>query len=116
MAATSTVYLLHFEPAYAAPIGDTGRVKRADHYLGSTAGSVEDRLRDHLEGRGSPLVRAAHLAGCTISVVRTAPGGRQIERRLKRRHHHAAYCHRCTARPVPFGAIFTRTGRSEVAA
>ena len=96
MSRTSTVYLLHFEPAYVAPIGDTGRLKLAGHYLGSCAGDPADRLADHLAGRGSPLVRAAVAAGCAVTVVRTWRGGRLEERRLKRRHRHADYCPLCS--------------------
>jgi hypothetical protein len=44
-----TVYVLHFEPAY----------KHAQHYVGWTAGEVTERIAVHLQGRGSPLVRAA---------------------------------------------------------
>lgn len=104
MTATSTVYLLHFEPAYRAPIGDTGRVKVAGHYLGSTAGTAEARLDEHLHGRGSPLVRAAVAAGCAIELVAIGAGDKKAERRLKRRHHHAAYCPRCSVQPKPLCA------------
>jgi len=94
MARTSTVYLLHFEPPYRAATV-TGGVKVAGHYLGSTVQSVEARLREHLEGRGSPLVRAAVAAGSVVTVTRTWKGGRQLERQLKRRHRHASYCEAC---------------------
>lgn len=104
MSSTTTLYLLHFSPAYRAPIGDTGRVKVAGHYLGSTASSVDDRLAEHLQGRGSPLVRAAHLAGCRVEVVATGAGDKKAERQLKRRHQHSAYCPRCTNRPKPLCA------------
>jgi hypothetical protein len=104
VSSTSTLYLLHFEPAYQAPIGDTGLVKVAGHYLGSTAGSAEARLAEHLAGRGSPLVRAAVAAGCAIELVAIGAGDKKAERRLKRRHQHSVYCPRCSSSPKPLSA------------
>lgn len=98
MARTRTIYLLHFEPPYEAPIGETGRVKRAGHYLGSCSGSVEERLALHLAGRGSPLVRAAVAAGSDVTVAATWLGGRQEERKVKNQHHHARRCPICRRR------------------
>lgn len=95
MGRTSTIYLLHFTPPYRAPIGTTGRVKIAGHYLGSTAGTVADRLATHLAGQGSPLVRAAVAAGCTVEVAASWPGGRNEEKRIKRSRHHARLCPLC---------------------
>lgn len=94
MARTSTVYLLHFQPVYAVPTA-AGWTKTAGHYLGSTRGDPYDRLHAHVRGQGSPLVRAAVLAGCTVYIVRTWPGGRDLERRLKRQRHHARFCPEC---------------------
>lgn len=71
---SGTVYLLHFEPAY----------KHARHYLGFTPGDVEDRVRDHVCGRGARLVEVAVNAGCSIQLARTWTGGRTTERQLKR--------------------------------
>jgi len=95
MGRTSTIYLLHFEPAYEAPIGETGRVKRAQHYLGSCSGSVQERFERRLAGRGSPLVRAAVATGCEVTIATTWPGGRDDEREAKRGHRHARYCPIC---------------------
>jgi len=97
---TSTIYVLHFTPPYVAPIGDTGRVKVAGHYVGSCAGDPEERLAVHLSGAGSPLVRAAVAAGCVVTIAATMPGGRQEERRLKAVRHHARWCPLCRARPL----------------
>lgn len=99
------LYLLHFDPPYRAPIGDTGRVKVAGHYLGSTSGTVDDRLAAHLQGRGSPLVRAAHLAGCRVDVVAVGVGDKTAERQLKRRHRHAVYCPLCSRSPKALAAV-----------
>ena len=100
MSRTSTIYVLHFEPAYEAPIGTTGRVKTAGHYIGSCSGAVADRVAQHTAGRGSPLVRAAIAAGCEVVLAATMPGGRDDERRVKQGHHHARYCPLCTERPA----------------
>lgn len=86
-----TVYLLHFDPGL--PI--TG-ARVARHYLGWTEGDVDERVRLHLTGRGSPLVRAAVAAGCTITLARTWPSvDRHFERRLKRRHEAPRLCPQC---------------------
>ena len=95
------MYLLHFEPTYSAPIGETGRTKKAGHYLGSTGKSVDERLAEHLAGAGSPLVLAAHRAGCSIRVAASGAGDKTIERQLKRRHRHSAYCPVCSRSPRP---------------
>lgn len=104
MSSTTTLYLLHFTPAYRAPIAGTDRVKVAGHYLGSTAAPVEDRLAEHLAGRGSPLVRAAVAAGCVVELVAVGAGTKRDERRLKRRHQHSTYCPRCSSSPKPLSA------------
>jgi hypothetical protein len=96
---TTTVYLLHFTPAYTVPTV-TGGTKRAGHYLGSCAGDPHARLAEHLAGRGSPLVRAAVAAGCRVQLVRTWPGSRVEERQLKRGRRHAALCPLCSRRPI----------------
>jgi len=95
MARTRIVYLLHFDPPYRAPIGDTGRFKTAGHYLGSTAGSAQQRLAEHVAGQGSPLVKAAVAAGSRILLAGIWPGGRADERKMKRSHHHARRCLYC---------------------
>lgn len=96
MGRTSTIYLLHFEPPYVAAIGETGRVKTAGHYLGSTGGDVAKRMAEHVAGQGSPLVRAAVRSGSVIHLAATWPGGRDDERKAKRGHHHARRCPFCT--------------------
>lgn len=79
------VYLLHFEPA----------LRHARHYMGS-AEDVEKRVQQHLCGQGSPLVKAAALAGCKVTVVRVwKGGGRELEAKLKNIQHNADYCPVC---------------------
>ncbi|MCC6170046.1 MAG: endonuclease [Caldilineaceae bacterium] len=82
------LYLLHFEPP----------LRHARHYLGYTADSRR-RLQQHLSGHGSPLVRAALAAGCTVTLVRTWPNGtRTLERKLKNRKHGPRLCPICNPR------------------
>jgi len=102
---TSTIYLLHFEPPYRAPIGETGRFKSAAHYLGSCEGDPAARLLEHLTGKGSPLVRAAVRAGCNVTIAATWPGGRVDERRVKRQHNHRRRCPICRSRPAAPKAV-----------
>jgi predicted GIY-YIG superfamily endonuclease len=86
MTSIGTVYLLHF----AAP--GPGRVR---HYLGWTT-DLGARLERHLAGRGSRLLRAVVAVGVSWRLARTWVGaGRQLERRLKRRHQHARLCPLC---------------------
>ena len=100
MSATSTIYVLHFDPPYTAGIGDTGRTKTAGHYVGSCAGDVLERVEQHIAGTGSPLVRAAVAAGSKVLLAATMPGGRQDERRIKRTHHRERWCPYCTPAPL----------------
>jgi hypothetical protein len=88
---TTTVYLLCFAPG----IPKGSQRGHARHYLGSCAGSPEDRLVTHLAGLGSPLVSAAVDAGLDVEIVRTWAGSRQLERQLKRRKNLPALCPRC---------------------
>jgi hypothetical protein len=89
---TTTVYLICFHPGI--PRGD--RPGNACHYLGSTSYlDAAARLREHLAGTGSPLVKAAHDRGLHPEIVATWTGSRQTERAMKRRHRLAHYCPRC---------------------
>jgi hypothetical protein len=80
-----TVYVLHFEPAY----------KHARHYVGWTEGDVTERIAVHLQGRGSPLIRAAVSAGVDVQLAATYEGTRYLERRLKSWHHTGRFCAIC---------------------
>ena len=87
-----TVYLLHLEPGL--PI--TGN-RVARHYPNFTEFDVEERVGEHLRGRGSPLIAAVLAASGSVSVERTWAGvDRGFERRLKRRHETPRLCPRCT--------------------
>ena len=70
----------------------------AAHYLGwATAGTADDRVREHLDGSGSPLVRAAVGAGRTVRLVLTRAGTKREERALKARHNLRPLCPECRA-------------------
>lgn len=81
-----TVYLVHFAQPFS----------HARHYLGWTAGPVEDRVRRHREGKGAKLLKAVTEAGIAWEVVATFPNvDRHFERRLKNRNGHSRFCPRC---------------------
>jgi hypothetical protein len=61
---SGTVYVLRFELAYT----------HARHYLGWTEGEVTERIAAHLQGRGSPLIRAAVAAGVEVQLAATYQG------------------------------------------
>jgi hypothetical protein len=87
------VYLLHFARPY----------HHAQHYLGWSPRLMR-RLLAHVTGHGSPLVAAAVGAGIAVTLARTWPGGRAVERALKRRKRHRAFCPLCAgARPAAIG-------------
>jgi hypothetical protein len=80
------VYLVHLEPPY----------KHARHYLGFTGDRLDLRMEEHRKGRGSPLLRAAHLAGSRILVVHVWPkGDRTFERSLKWKKNTPRLCPVC---------------------
>lgn len=83
------VYLLHIEPPLA----------HASHYVGFT---VDDephaRVAQHLAGQGTPLVRAALVAGSVVTLEGwwpTCAGGRHLERTIKMQKNTARLCPRC---------------------
>ena len=82
-----TVYLLHFsEPFY-----------HAQHYVGFTAThNAEARLSEHLDGLGSPLVRAVASRGIVVVVAREwGNQTRDFERRLKQAKNTRRFCPKC---------------------
>jgi hypothetical protein len=67
------IYLLHFEPRY----------QHAGHYLGFSD-NIQERVGLHRDGKsGVRMLKAASQAGCVMFLVRTWPGGRKDERRMK---------------------------------
>ena len=92
-----TVYVLHFDPPY----------KHASHYIGfTTSEDGRGRVFEHLRKQGSPLVKAALLAGSSITVAHVFQGDtadRNFERQLKNRKDVANWCPCCGrgTRPIP---------------
>jgi len=79
---SGAVYLLHFEPSF----------KHAGRYVGWTGvtddesplAAVQARYRQHVTGKGSPLVKAAVEAGCAVVIARVwADRDRHFERSIK---------------------------------
>lgn len=81
------VYLFHFETPVAG---------RAQHYLGVTK-NLAFRMKQHRNGTGSPLVKAALAAGILVHLAATWEGGRDLERAFKRRHNNRKLCPICRA-------------------
>jgi predicted GIY-YIG superfamily endonuclease len=83
------IYLIHF----SQPIGSDR--KTAQHYIGYAEGDPAARLALHRAGRGAKITRAAVERGIGLEIVRTWPGDRAVERRLKQRGHAAKLCPVC---------------------
>ena len=95
------VYILHFDPPY----------QHARHYIGFTTRPVQERVAEHLAGRGSPLVTAALAAGHRVSVsLKWSAGNRAWERYLKRKKSTPDWCPVCgqMERPKPNLSEFKR--------
>ena len=86
-----SVYLLHFDGKLGNPANPYAM---AQHYIG-TAYDVGARLADHRAGAGAKITAAATQRGIGFDVVRTWPGGRDVERRLKRRKDGPKLCPVC---------------------
>jgi hypothetical protein len=84
-AAAGTVYLLHFSCPY----------RHARHYLGFSAGDVRIRVVLHQAGQGARLLAVVRAEGIGLELVRTWPGDRNLERRLKRRKNSPRMCPVC---------------------
>lgn len=86
-----TVYLLHF----SQPLGDPHNPRgQAQHYIGS-ADNVAHRVAAHRVGDGAAIMRACAARGIDFCLVRTWPGGRQEERKLKSRKKARELCPIC---------------------
>ena len=83
-----TVHLLHLEPGLRI----TG-ARAARHHIGYTDLPVQDRLAQHLAGRGSLLIAAVIAARGTATLQRTRNDtNRQFERARGRRHEAPRLC------------------------
>lgn len=89
------VYVLHFDPPF----------RRARHYVGFTdQADIADRFLEHVNGRGSPLVKAAVAAGSRVEIAHVfVDGDRTFERRIKRSTDVSRWCRLCGRheRPPP---------------
>jgi hypothetical protein len=91
-----TVYLLHF----LAPIGNpANRRAMAQHYLGVDLSGT--RISVQTAGAGAAIVRYVQAQGIGFVVAASWPGGRDLERRLKRRHNAPQLCPICGSRTRP---------------
>lgn len=90
------VYLLHFEPS----------VGGKSHYLGITrTDQFKRRMREHANGNGARLLRAAAALGSSFYVVRRWENASfAFERSLKNRGHAAQLCPLCNPRIARSGA------------
>lgn len=81
------VYILHFNQEY----------KGCRHYIGYCK-NLDDRVKEHRNGKGSPLVKAVINAGIDFSAhVVDQTGTRIAERKLKNQKHSNRFCPVCKA-------------------
>jgi len=84
---SSGVYLIHLER----------KLSHAQHYCGYSS-DIPARFDAHMEGRGSPMLRACLAVGIGFEIVRCWLGAsRSFERRLKNSHQLRRYCPVCLA-------------------
>lgn len=95
-----TVYMLCF----SAPLGDPTRPRMsARHYIGWFANP--NRLEHHRNGTsGVKIVYAFFTKKTPFVVARTTPGGKALERRIKRSGNHARNCPNCNPTTYRNGA------------
>ncbi len=81
------VYLIHFEQKF----------HHCQHYIGFSKDELfESRLKHHLKGSGSRLIRAVNKAGIKWSVVKTWPDADgNFERKLKNYKKASHFCPIC---------------------
>ena len=86
-----TVYLICLDQK----LGSDHPNGAAQHYLGMSQDPAK-RLISHREGTGARMLAAAVERGIPFDIVRTWPGGREEERRLKRQRNSPRLCPRCS--------------------
>ena len=86
----SNIYLLHFTPPF----------RHAGHYLGYTSrDDVQERVAEHLAGRGAVLVKHAVAAGCEVLIAKIWTGvKKKTEKKIKGRGLRV-YCPLCSPTP-----------------
>lgn len=88
--AAPVVYLIHLQDK----LGSDHPRGRARHYVGTTI-DLDRRLETHRAGLGARILAAANQRGIAYDVVRTWPGGRDVERQLKRQRNAPRLCPTC---------------------
>jgi hypothetical protein len=88
--AAPVVYLVHLQ----GRLGSDHPRGGAQHYLGTTV-DLDRRLAQHRDGTAARMLAAANQLGIGYDVVRTWPGGRDVERRLKRQRNAPRMCPTC---------------------
>jgi hypothetical protein len=88
--AAPVVYLLHLD----RKLGTDNPRGGAQHYTGTTV-NLDRRLAQHRDGTGARMLAAANERGISYDVVRTWPGGRDVERQLKNRRNAPRMCPAC---------------------
>lgn len=82
------VYLLHFDRPF----------NRAQHYIGFCKGDPKRRLKVHLAGRGSKLMRSVAKLGIGVRIARIWPDGDlSFEYQLKKARAHRRLCPLCAS-------------------
>lgn len=80
------VYLIHFNE----------KLKHAQHYVGFTKVTLEERIKEHRNGSGARLMSVIKSLGIEWSVVKTWPDAdRTFERALKNTNNTKHYCPIC---------------------
>jgi hypothetical protein len=87
----ATTYLIHLDAKLGNPASPRGQ---AGHYIGTTV-NLERRLETHRAGLGARMLAAANERGIAYDVVRTWPGGRDFEKRIKRQRNAPRLCPAC---------------------
>jgi hypothetical protein len=85
-----TTYLIHIDPPY----------KHARHYKGWTDRPVEQRLADHLAGRGALLTRLAVRAGSRLTLARVWPNTTKDREDSIKRQDGKRMCPECGVKPA----------------
>jgi hypothetical protein len=89
--AAPVCYLVHLDQKLGTDHPRGG----ARHYVGTTI-NLDQRLETHRAGKGARMLAAAVDRGITFDVVRTWPGGRETEKRIKAQRNAPRLCPACT--------------------
>lgn len=84
------VYIIHFDSPLA----------HAKHYVGfceDTDTSLDDRIKEHLSGRGARILSVCNERGIGYQLARVLPGDRARERQIKNTKNTSSYCPICRA-------------------